>query len=193
MAGDSSGSRPSTAVPGPEHPGSRFSAAMAILAETHRRPWGGSYAERVHLLIAPAMVTSIGAGRGPHFTLDRTGSRAIRAGWRGVMPGVARAGGVWLQMYHGGSRSLSVLQWRRAPGRVAAYVERHGGDAEGVHLLFTSVRTAPAGSKNCGTPMTCQWAAARSSASSRSIVGNGVGAYRLESDSEQWLAGLRSG
>lgn len=185
-------SPPEPVEPGPEHPGSRFSAAMAILADTPS-PWGGSYAERVHLLIAPAMVTSIGAGRGRHFTLDRGRSRAIRAAWRGVMPGVARAGGVWLQMYHGGRRSVSAHQWRRAPGRIAGYVARNGGDRKRVHLLFTSVPTAPAGISRCGTPMACQWAAARASASTRAVAANGVGAYRLGGDTREWLAGLRSG
>ncbi len=182
---------PEPRVPGPGHPGSRFSAAMAILAETPS-PWGGSYAERVHLLIAPAMVTSIGAGRGPHFTLDRRGSRAIRAAWRGVVPGVARAGGVWLQMYHGGRRSVSALQWRRAPGRMAGYLARHGGDPTRVHVLFTSVPGAPAGVAGCGGAMACQWAAARSSAGTRAVLGNGVGAYRLEQDADVWLAEWRS-
>lgn len=181
---------PDPTPPGPEHPGSRLSRALAILAE-QPSPWGGSYAERVHLLIAPAMVTAIGAGNGRHFTLDRSGGRAIRAAWRGVMPALATAGGVWLEMYHGGRRPLSARMWRTAPGRIASYVARHGGDPARVHLFLTSVTGPPAGIRRCGGPMSCQWAAARRSKRTRAVLANGVGAYRLDGDAGAWLAELR--
>lgn len=181
---------PTPPVPGSDHPGSRLSAALSVLAGI-RAPWGGgSYAERVHLLIAPAMVTSIGAGRGPHFTLDRSGSRSIRPAWRAVFPGLAKAGGLWLQMYHGGSRPLSRLHWRRAPGRIADYLVRHGGDARRVHVLFTTVTGRPAGTSACGSSMACQWAAARSSGDTRAVLANGAGAYRVQ-EASAWLRGYR--
>lgn len=181
---------PEPTRPGPDHPGTRLSRAMGILAEKPA-PWGGTYAERVHMLVAPAMVTSVGAGRGRHFTLGRTGSRAIRRAWRGVVPGLTRAGGVWLQMYHGDRNSVSALQWRRAPGRMAKYLARHGGDPARVHLLFTAVSRPPAGVTNCGGPMACQWAAARASGATRAVLANGVGAYRLDQDAAGWLRELR--
>ncbi len=171
-------------------PGVRFSKAMEILARTPS-PYGGSYASRVHVYLAPALVTSIGEGRGRHFTLGRSGSTHIRAGWRGLFPGLARAGGVWLQMYHGDGGSVRASVWRRAPGRIAGYLARFGGERSRVHLVFTGSRTAPAGAGNCGSPMRCQWALA-SRGATRAILENGPGAYRLGADADEWVAGYRA-
>lgn len=184
-------STPEPPAPEPTDPGPRLAEAMGILA-AWPAPWGGTYADRVHLLIAPAMVTSIGVGRGEHFTLDRTGSRQIRRAWRGVMPALTRAGGVWMQMYHGGRAPLSMRQWRRAPGRLADYMARNGGDPARLHLLITAVTGIPAGMTGCADPMGCQWSAALSSELTRAVIANGVGAYRLEGQAPGFINGLRS-
>lgn len=182
---------PEPPAPAPTDPGPRLAEAMGILA-AWPSPWGGTYADRVHLLVAPAMVTSIGAGRGEHFTLDRSGSRQIRRAWRGVMPALTRAGGVWMQMYHGGRAPLSMRQWRRAPGRLADYIARNGGDPARLHLLITAVSGVPAGMDGCTDPMGCQWSAALSSERTRAVLANGVGAYRLESQAPAFVNGLRT-
>ena len=64
---------------------------MRLLSE-RAHPAGGTYAERVHLYIAPAFSTSIALGRGVHHHLGNDG-KPHRATWRGVMPALARAGG----------------------------------------------------------------------------------------------------
>jgi len=97
----------------------------------------------------------------------------------------------WLQMYHGHGGSVRASVWRRAPGRVAGYLARFGGDKSRVHLVFTGSRTAPAGAGACGTPMRCQWALA-SRGATRKILENGPGAYRLGADAGEWVAGYRA-
>jgi len=176
-------------VPGPAHPGARLSAAMAELAATPH-PSGGSYAARVHLYIAPAMVTAIGLGRGEHFSLDATGSRSVRPAWRGVVGALAHAGGVWLEMYHGTRASVPAAVWRNAPGRFADYITRHGGAGDArVHLLITGVAAPPAGAPaGCGRPMACQFTLAASTPAGRRALANGVGAYRVGDQAGEWLA-----
>jgi len=175
-------------VPGPEHPGSRLSAAMAALAASPH-PAGGTYADRVHLYIAPAMVTAIGVGRGAHFSLDATGSRSVRPAWRGVIGALAHAGGVWLEMYHGSRQAVPAAVWRAAPARFADYIARSGGPGVGrLHLLITGSATAPAGAPaGCGTPMACQFALASATPAGRQALANGVGAYRVGDQAREWL------
>jgi len=176
-------------VPADGHPGVRLSEAMGILAGTGH-PAGGSYAERVHVYIAPAMVTSIGVGRGEHFTLDRAGSKSVRPGWRGVTPALARAGGVWLEMYHGHRGAVTAKVWRNAPARFARYLRRHGGAGlSQLHFLVTGVPKAPAGAPaGCGSPMSCQFALARSTRAGAVVLANGPGAYRVGGQAGEWLA-----
>ena len=87
-------------------------------------PSGGSYAERVHFYLAPAFVTSISDGRGPYRHLGKDG-KPHRATWRGVMPALSRAGGVWLEMYHHsratGLTPLTASEWRTAPQAFSSY------------------------------------------------------------------------
>ncbi len=170
---------PASARPGPAHPGSRLARAMKILADTPA-PWGGSYASRVHFFAAPAFTTAIAAGNGPHFTLNKSGTRHVRAGWRGVMPALARAGGVWLAMYHGDGAPLNARTWRLGPSRVADYLRRSGGDAGRLHFVIGGLASAPAGSVGCSTAMACHWALARERQNA-AILANGVGAWRLGS------------
>jgi hypothetical protein len=181
--------KPPAPEPAPGDPGVQLSEAMRILAD-EPSPWGGSYASRVHFYLAPALVTSIGLGRGQHFTLGRSGSTHIRPGWRGVFPGLALAGGVWLQMYHGHGAPVSAAVWRRAPGRLAAYLKRHGGSAERVHLVFTGSTSAPPGARGCGSPTECEWRLA-SRGATRRILDNGPGVYRLGGRTAAWTREYR--
>ncbi len=107
----------------PSSPGAKLSTAMDLLA-ARPYPGGGTYAERVHLYIAPAFSTSIAAGRGPHRHLGNDG-KPHRATWRGVMPAVAKAGGVWLEMYHhdGTLTSMTAKEWRTVPRGFASYAD----------------------------------------------------------------------
>lgn len=171
----------------PASPGAKLSAAMDLLA-ARPYPGGGSYADRVHLYIAPAFSTSIAAGRGPHRHLGNDG-KPHRATWRGVMPAVARAGGVWLEMYHhdGSLRSMTAKEWRTVPRAFAGYAVRFGGTPDRLHLLIGGT-PAPAGSSGCGDAMACQWALAASTATGRALLANGPGAYRLGSQAAAWRA-----
>ena len=128
----------------PSSPGAKLSTAMDLLA-ARPYPGGGTYAERVHLYIAPAFSTSIAAGRGPHRHLGNDG-KPHRATWRGVMPAVAKAGGVWLEMYHhdGTLTSMTAKEWRTVPQGFASYAARFGGQTDRVHLLIGGT-PAPAG------------------------------------------------
>jgi len=171
----------------PSSPGARLSTAMGLLA-ARSHPGGGSYAERVHLYIAPAFSTSIAAGRGPHRHLGNDG-KPHRATWRGVMPAVARAGGVWIEMYHhdGTVTSMTAKEWRTVPKGFASYAARFGGRSDRMHLLIAGA-PAPAGASGCGEAMACQWAMAASTPTGRALLANGPGAYRLGAQAAAWRA-----
>ena len=171
----------------PASPGAKLSAAMDLLA-ARPYPGGGTYAERVHLYIAPAFSTSIAAGRGPHRHLGNDG-KPHRATWRGVMPAVAQAGGVWIEMYHhdGTLTSMTAKEWRTVPQGFASYAARFGGQAARMHLLIGGT-PAPAGSSGCGEAMACQWALAGSTPTGQAMLVNGPGAYRLGSQAAAWRA-----
>lgn len=171
----------------PAKPGAKLSAAMDLLA-ARPHPGGGTYAERVHLYIAPAFSTSIAAGRGPHRHLGNDG-KPHRATWRGVMPAVGKAGGVWIEMYHhdGTLTSMTAKEWRTVPQGFASYAARFGAQASRLHLLIGGT-PAPAGSSGCGDAMACQWALAGSTVTGRTLLANGPGAYRLGSQAAAWRA-----
>jgi hypothetical protein len=172
----------------PQSPGSRLSEAMRILAATPS-PYGGSYASRVHIYVAPAFSSSIGAGRGEHHNLGADG-KPHRATWRGVMPALALSGGVWLEMYHGyrggGTSAYTAKEWRTVPGAFASYLTRFGGSVGRLHFLMSGVGT-PAGATGCATPMACQWMLAEAGANRR-IMDNGVGTYHVKAQAAEWLA-----
>jgi hypothetical protein len=172
----------------PASPGSKLSVAMELLA-SRPYPSGGSYAERVHLYIAPAFGTSIAAGRGPHRHLGNDG-KPHRATWRGVMPALARAGGVWIEMYHHsvarGVHTMTAREWRTVPVAMSRYARRFGADTSRMHLLMSAAGTGPAGASGCGTPMACQWALAGSTREGAAILANGPGAYRLGAEAGAW-------
>jgi hypothetical protein len=52
----------------PNSPGGRCSSAMKILASQHS-PWGGTWATRFAVYVAPGIITSIALGRGPNHNL----------------------------------------------------------------------------------------------------------------------------
>ncbi len=171
----------------PSSPGAKLSTAMDLLA-ARPYPGGGSYADRVHLYIAPAFSTSITAGRGPHRNLGNDG-KPHRATWRGVMPAVARAGGVWIEMYHhdGTLTSMTAKEWRTVPQGFASYAARFGAQQDRMHLLIGGT-PAPAGSSGCGEAMACQWALAGSTPTGQALLANGPGAYRLGTQAADWRA-----
>lgn len=172
----------------PASPGARLSAAMELLAG-RPHPEGGTYADRVHLYIAPAFSTSIAAGRGPHHHLGNDG-KPHRATWRGVMPALARAGGVWLEMYHHsrarGIHTMSAREWRTVPRAMSGYARRFGADVSRMHLLMSAAGTRPAGARGCGSPMDCQWAMASRTRAGAALLANGPGAYRLGAEASAW-------
>ena len=134
---------------------------------------------------------------GPHYTLGA----ACAAGNIGLIQGaqmlqldevdVALAGGVWLQMYHGHGAPVSAAVWRRAPGRLAAYLRRHGGDPRRVHLVFTGSTSAPPGARGCDSPTECEWRLASTGATAR-ILDNGPGVYRLGGRTAEWTREYRA-
>lgn len=172
----------------PESPGAKLSDAMEILAaRPHAR--GGSYAERVHLYIAPAFSTSIAFGRGPFHHLGNDGLPR-RATWRGVMPALERAGGVWVEMYHSyrgqGVTTMTAREWRVVPTVFTSYAGRLGVDSSRIHLTMTFASAVPAGASGCGDPMACQWTLAGSTAAGARLMANGPGTYRLGSQAINW-------
>jgi hypothetical protein len=173
----------------PDGPASRLSQALEILSGVPH-PGGGNYAERVQFYVAPAFMSSIALGRGPHHNLGNDG-KPHRATWRGVMPALARAGGVWLEMYHytraGGVAPATSAEWRTAPGVFSRYLVRFHGDRTRLHMMMSAANAMPRGAAaTCGTPMTCQWALADSTAAGHLMLLNGPGAYRLGSQATAW-------
>ncbi len=175
----------------PDGPASRLSQALELLSGIPH-PSGGNYAERVHIYIAPAFMSSIALGRGPHHHLGNDG-KPHKATWRGVMPALARAGGVWLEMYHfthaGGVTPATAAEWRSAPGVFSRYLARFHGDGARLHMMMTEALALPRGaSATCGEPMPCQWKLAESTGAGRTMLANGPGGYRLGSQATAWRA-----
>ncbi len=106
-------------------PGHLLDVAMGYLAGTPS-PWGGSYASRIHFYLAPGVSTAIAAGRGPAHNRGRDGQ--VRwPNYSAAIGALARAGGVWLEMYHyptpGSARTpFTSTEWRTVPTAVAAFM-----------------------------------------------------------------------
>jgi hypothetical protein len=167
-------------------PGARFTAAMRILA-AEESPYGGTWASRVHVYIAPGMSTAIGAGRGPDRNRGRDG-KPHRPSWQAVMPGLALAGGVHLQMYNGkgGTPTMfSATNWRRVPTGFLLLFARYGGDGSRTHFIFTG--GVPAGASGCSDAQNCAWKLADSTPAGHGILVNGPGVYRIGGDARAWL------
>lgn len=169
-------------------PGARFTDAMRILA-AQQSPWGGTWASRVEVYISPGVVTSIARGRGPNHNLNALGIPQFRT-WRAVMPGLALAGGLHLEMYHGSGTPLAAFtaaQWRSAPRAFLGLLGEYHGSASRVHFVF-SATTRPAGApRTWGNAMEATWTLARATAAGREILDNGPDEYRLGGHAGQWL------
>jgi hypothetical protein len=179
-------SRPGSSRPDPQSPGARLAAAMRLLD----RPSdvGGTYASHVHFYLAPALVTSIGAGLGPYDNLGRDGKPHFQT-WRAVMPGLALGGGVWLEMFHAEAGTVSPLsaeEWRSGPRKFARQYVQAGGDPANIHLLLSAASVAPAGATGCSGPMDCTWALADEGANA-ALLRNGPGEYRVGDQAKAWL------
>lgn len=109
----------------PRAAGRNLMNAMEILAG-QTSPWGGSYASRVHFYLSPGVATSVTAGLGPNRTLGRDGL-LHRLNYRQAFTGMARAGGVWIEMYHftSGARmpgAFTATEWHGVPASVATFL-----------------------------------------------------------------------
>ncbi len=180
------------AAPDPSSPGGQFAAALQALDTSS--PYGGTWASRIQVYLAPAMITAIGAGQGPDHNLGRDRRPHYRT-YRGVLAGLSHVGGVWMEMYHGllGEQITSpftVGEWRSVPAAVTSEFTRAGGDRTRLHLLVTGSDRYPSGRLpgGCVTPQRCAWALAESTAAGRALVANGVGGYRLGSSARGFLA-----
>jgi hypothetical protein len=183
--------------------GFELGRAMQRLAAT---PWrgGGTYADRVHFYISPALVGSIGSGRGRYFNLGRDRRPHFRS-YEGVRPALQLAGGVWLEMYHfsraTGRYPSSSAEWAAYPWKFARYLTAPGAAQPDparqarIHFLMTrgmprSGPSAPAECRNPATPQGCQFALA-SSPRNAPILANGVGAFKMDGDEGEWRALVR--
>jgi len=137
-------------------------------------PVGWHVASRVQVYISPGIVTSIALGLGPNHNLNKY-DRPIRRTWRAVMPGLALAGGLHLEMYHGSGTPLTAFTaqlLRSSPGAFLGLLREYHGNVSTVHLVFTDT-TIPAGA-HCGgaNAMACSWKLARSTSAGRAILAN---------------------
>jgi len=99
--------------------------AMEDLAKTPS-PWGGSYASRIHFYLAPGVSTAIAAGKGSTHNRGADGKEHW-PDYTFAVDALARAGGVWIEMYHypqrGAARTpFTSAEWRTVPTAVAAFM-----------------------------------------------------------------------
>lgn len=165
--------------------GANLSRAMAMLDRPS--PWGGTWAQRVHFYMAPNFGSAIAKGRGANHNRGRDGKPHFPT-WNRVMPALARAGGVWLEMYHQGGRPFTRAEWRNTGKDVWSLLRRRGGRLDRLHFMMSRAGTRPAGApRSCGGGMACQWKLADTGAINRRIVDNGVGAYRVGNQARAWV------
>ena len=138
--------------PDPNNPGVRLATAMRMLQRTSS-PWGGSYASRVHIYVAPGVSTSIGAGRGTFRTRGRDGKNHFRNyGW--AVQALSRAGDAWLEMYHFRNTptktAFTPTEWRDVPTAVATFMRERSPSTNPLNKLhFVVAEVAPTG--GCST------------------------------------------
>jgi len=179
-------------IPAPDPGSPGFALAQALRILDTPSPYGGTWSSRVHVYIAPAVTSAMAAGLGPNRNLGRDGKARFRT-YRTVMTGLARAGAIWIEAYHGKTVPLqpfTVREWQRAPAAFTAEYRRAGGDPSRLHFLLTGTDAYPAGRlpAGCITPQGCQWALAEATPAGRAIIANGVGGYRLGPHARPWLA-----
>jgi hypothetical protein len=180
--------------------GAALTRAMRIL-DGMPSPFGGSYASRVHFYIAPAFVTAVGYGLGPRHNLGRDGV-AHRTTWRKVLPGLARAGGVWLLLYRpvgGSALALEKRAWEIGPRDFVQLYMRHreaGANLSKVHLMMSNPGVPPGERRSayCASHA-CQWRLATDRATiNPRLVQNGAGQFQLSSKAAclAWLRGYNA-
>ena len=136
----------SSTTPDPTNPGVRLAKAMRSL-QNDQSPWGGTYASRVQIYIAPGVSTSIAAGRGQFRTRGRDGKNHFRNyGW--AVRALSRAGGAWIEMYHfrrtPTKTAFTPTEWRDVPTAVATFMqERSPGTYPLDTLHFIVAEVAP--------------------------------------------------
>ncbi len=167
--------------------GRHFSQAMALLART-ASPWGTSYAARVGIYVDAGVSVSIDVGHGRNHNLNARG-RPQYAAFTDLMPGLARAGALWLEMYQGvhiglGTAPLTNAEWRSLPGRFVGFLTSYGGSVTQVHYMFGNAGGA---TRSCANPQGCVWSMAALAGINRQILASGPGEYRLGGQAAAWL------
>jgi hypothetical protein len=167
--------------------GRDFSRAMVTLSRSDS-PWGGTYASRVGIYVDAGVTVSINNGRGTNHNLNGHG-RPRYAVFTDVMPGLARAGSLWLEMYQGvhagsGTAPLTAAQWVTVPARFSSWLRHYGGRVSHEHFLFGH---AGAPTAACPDPQACAWTRAATSGINQTILANGPGEYRLGDQAAAWL------
>ncbi len=175
------------ATGGSGYAGRHLSQAMALLART-ASPWGTSYAARVGIYVDAGVTVSIEMGHGRNHNLNARG-RPQYAAFTDLMPGLARAGALWLEMYQGvrigaGTAPFTPAVWRTLPGRFVGFLEAYGGNMARVHYMFGN---AGAPTRSCPDPQACAWLLAALPGINRAVLANGPGEYRLGSQAAAWL------
>ena len=137
---------PSSTRPDPANPGVRLAAAMRMLQRTPS-PWGGSYASRIHIYVAPGMSTSIAAGRGPFRTRGRDGKNHFR-NFSWAVQALSRGADAWLEMYHFRNTptktAFTPTEWRDVPTAMATFMRERSPKTNPLNTLhFTVAEVAP--------------------------------------------------
>ena len=176
------------ATGGRGYAGRHLSQAMALLART-ASPWGTSYAARVGIYVDAGVTVSIDVGHGRNHNLNARGKPQYAA-FTDLMPGLARAGALWVEMYQGvhigaGTAPMTPAEWRALPGRFVGFLEAYGGNVTSVHYMFGN---AGAPTRSCADPQACVWSLAALPGINRTVLANGPGEYRLGGQAAAWLA-----
>ncbi len=188
-----------------KRPGARQSRtlqlALGALAESPH-PEGGTYADRVHLYIAPGVSTAIEKGMGPNRTLGRDRKPHFR-NYSELAKALPRAGGIWLEMYHYPTRgkpreSFTVAEWGQVPMDFAAFIRSKvptSRPSGRMHFVMTQARNNVCPASKITTPvagagaasMDCQWLLAQMNPFNRKVLANGPAAYKVTgAAAEEW-------
>jgi len=164
--------------------GANLTRAMRMINSPS--PFGGTWASRVHFYMAPNFGSAIAKGRGPNHNRGRDG-KAHFPTWNKVMPALALAGGVWIEVYHQGGQPFTRAEFRNAGKDVWSLIRRRGGSLNRLHFVMSRATSRPAGApRSCGNGMACQWKLADTGSVNRQIVNNGVGAYGVGNQAGAW-------
>lgn len=162
----------------PSKSASNLAVALRDLGQV-AHPAGGSYASRIHIYLSPSFGAT--AANPAH-----SGKRR----WDGMDPALARAGGVWVEMYRKAGKPLEASVFRDVMPNLDRRLRAAGGSGAGqLHFTFSAANRRPAGAPaSCGEPMACQWSLASQGAVNRRVLANGPGAYRVGRQAPRWLA-----